>query len=193
MQEKISLRRSIAERLERLSEKDRAAESRSIVRRIREHLPEDLQVLCAYMPMPTEPDIRPLIETLLTRSVRVYLPRTEGKAFTFRRVTDLDHLEKGPFGVLEPQTETEELDPTVVQLALVPGVAFDPLGNRLGRGNGGYDRWLADLRTANATAQAWGIAFDCQMVNIIPTQPHDAKVDAMVTPRGMQKVLSMEY
>ncbi len=186
MHEKSSLRASIAVRIDRLSAKDREAESRSIVRRLREHLPQDLSVLCAFVPMPTEPDILPLLEAYLPQGTALYLPRTEGRAFAFRRITDLEDLEKGPFGVREPKTETEELDLASVQIALIPGVAFDPAGNRLGRGNGGYDKWLERLRAANPAARAWGIAFDCQMVHIIPTQPHDARVDAIVTPRGLQ-------
>ncbi len=193
MHEKFTLRRAINERLARLNEKDRAAESRSIVRRIREHLPEDLSVLCAFMPMANEPDIRPLLEALLQKHITLSLPRTEGKAFTFRTITDLTQLERGPFGILEPRVETDALDLKTVQLVLVPGVAFDPSGNRLGRGNGGYDKFLARLRAENPAALAWGIAFDCQMVNAIPVQQHDAKVDAVVTPRGKQDVLSMQY
>lgn len=186
-QQKQLLRRSITERLAHLNAKDRAAESRSIMRRIKENMPPNSAILCGYHPMPSEPDLLPLLAELLAKGIALYLPRTEGKAFNFHRVTDLTQLERGPFGILEPKAETEELNLKTVQLALVPGVAFDASGNRLGRGNGGYDKWLAKLRKENPTAQVWGIAFDCQIVHAIPTETHDAKVDAVVTARGMQK------
>ncbi|MFA7682254.1 MAG: 5-formyltetrahydrofolate cyclo-ligase, partial [Candidatus Peribacteraceae bacterium] len=69
--------------------------------------------------------------------------------------------------------------------ALIPGRAFDRDGNRLGRGNGSYDHWIREQRTANPQTKIWGIAFECQIVPIVPTEEHDERVDALITARGL--------
>ncbi len=185
--QKATLRHSIKERMVKMTTKDRQAESRSVCRRITENLPDTARVICAYYPMPTEVDIIPLLEELLKKGCEIYLPRTEGKSFLFRRVTALDALVPGPFGILEPGRTAEDLDSADVEYVFIPGIAFDAHGNRLGRGNGGYDRWIADLRASNDTAQTWGVCFDCQMVREVPREEHDEKVDAVVGPREVIK------
>lgn len=184
-QQKLHLRHSIRERMERFPGQKRDAESRSVVRRILEHLPAAPITICGYAPMGSEVNISPLFPLLLERGDALFLPHTEGKAFTFRRVTDLSALRPGPFKVLEPPEDGEELVPADVGVALVPGVAFDHSGMRLGRGNGGYDRWIAELRAENDAAETWGIAFECQVVQEVPSDPHDMQVDALVTARGL--------
>lgn len=184
-QQKQQLRLSIAERMQKLSQKDRDAESRSICRRIKENLPENTQTICAYYPMPTEVNIIPLLQEFLDAGKTIALPRSEGKAFLFRTVTSLTDLPPGPFRIPEPGPDAPPLDLASIDLALIPGIAFDPAGNRLGRGNGGYDQWIKKIREANPNVTLWGIGFDCQMVNIIPLEPHDATVDAIITPRMM--------
>lgn len=184
-QQKQQLRSSIAERMQKLSQKDRDAESRSICRRIKENLPENAQTICAYYPMPTEVNIIPLLQEFLDAGKTIALPRSEGKAFLFRTVTSLTDLPPGPFRIPEPGPDAPPLDLASIDLALIPGIAFDPAGNRLGRGNGGYDQWIAKVREANPNVTLWGIGFDCQMVNIIPLEPHDATVHAIITPRMM--------
>lgn len=186
--QKQKVRQSIKERMDKMKQQDRQAESRSVVRRILENFPEGKHVVCAYYPMPTEVDIVPLMEELLKRGCDLYLPRTEGKSFQFRKVTSLDGLLPGPFGILEPKADDEDLDNADAQYVLVPGIAFDKTGARLGRGNGGYDRWLAHLRSDNDTVRIWGVLFDCQLVNEVPAEAHDEKVDAIVTPREIIKI-----
>lgn len=185
---KRHIRESIAERLARLNEKDRQAESRSICRRIEEALPPDSGVICAFYPMSNEPDIRPLLRSLLKRECELYLPRAEGKAFAFRRVTTLDSLLIGPFRIPEPPADAVTLERSDVQVVLVPGIAFDHSGNRLGRGNGGYDKWLQQLRAENDTAQVWGIAFESQIVHDVPAEAHDERMDALITARGLARI-----
>lgn len=186
--QKQHVRRSIAERLQRLSEKDRQAESRSICRRILEELPKEPLVICAFYPMKNEPDILPLLKELLKQGCDLYLPRTKGRAFTFRRVTSLAALVPGLFHFPEPPADAEPLILPDVRFVLVPGVAFDRTGNRLGRGNGGYDKWLRQLRSENDDAETWGVALECQLVYEVPAETHDERVDAIVTARGITRI-----
>lgn len=185
--QKKQIRQSMKERTDRLTEKDRQAESRSVCRRVLENLPESARVICAYYPMPTEVDIIPLLEQLLERGCDIYLPRTEGKSFLFRQVQSLEDLVPGPFGILEPDADAAELELEDTEYALIPGIAFDHEGNRLGRGNGGYDKWINALKSSTDIAETWGLCFDCQLVNGIPMEAHDEKVDALVTPRELKR------
>lgn len=183
--QKQRLREAVSERMKTLPEKDRVSDSRSLCRRILEQLPKDTKTIAAYYPMRTEADIVPLLEEFLKRGINVYLPRAEGKAFLYRKMTSLKALKPGILRIPEPDENALVLNESDLDVALIPGAAFDYNGNRLGRGNGGYDIWLERLRTINPKALVWGIALDRQLVNEVPVQPHDRPVDAVITPREM--------
>ncbi|MFH1444290.1 MAG: 5-formyltetrahydrofolate cyclo-ligase [Candidatus Peregrinibacteria bacterium] len=181
--QKEELRTAILERIQHMNAQERAAQSRSIERRILETLPTEGAV-CAYFPLQTEPDIRALLAELLTRNQPLYLPVFDGSTLVMRRVHDLSHLQASSFGIPEPSADAEILDPTETIVALIPGRAFDQAGGRLGRGNGGYDRWITAHRAENGESQYFGVAYDCQVVNVVPMEEHDAPVDGIFTPRG---------
>lgn len=184
-QEKSLLRQRIAERMEKLSEKDRAVESRSLCRRILELLPADAQMLCAYYPLPSEADLRPLLNILLRQGRAVYLPHFADRKLTFRRALDLDYLVTGALKIKEPPPDAQPLDPARLDLALIPGRAFDAEHYRLGRGNGGYDIWIRAQREANPATTFWGVALACQIAREVPHEARDERVNAVVTARGM--------
>ncbi len=101
-----------------------------------------------------------------------------GAAMTFRHHTDpyaQEDLAVGPFGILQPEPDAEELVPEVL---FVPLVGFTADGHRLGQGGGHYDRWLAE----HAPLLAVGLAWDAQACDTLPTEPHDMPLDAVVTP-----------
>ncbi len=183
--EKTSLRSSIKERLKRLSPEDRARESRSLCKRLLQELPAEPGVICVFYPMMgSEADIREIFPVLLERGWKLFFPRFEGSGFAFREAVQLDALVAGRYGLMEPTKDDPKLSIADVTLALLPGLAFDQAGGRIGRGNGGYDRWLNELRTKNPLAKVWGIALDCQMVATVPREQHDQAMDGVVTPRG---------
>jgi len=84
-------------------------------------------------------------------------------------------LETGPFDLIQPRADAEEAEPA---LMIVPLLAFTAEGDRLGQGGGYYDRWHA----AHPLVPAIGIAWDCQLVDSLPTESHDHPLDAVVTP-----------
>ena len=89
----------------------------------------------------------------------------------------------GKFGVREPAANCAEIPLNRFDLLLVPGMAFDLYGHRLGRGQGFYDRILAE-----ASGIKCGVAYDFQLLELIPTEAHDAKVDFIFTPsRGVRR------
>ena len=183
-EQKRTLREAMKQRLQSFSSKEREAESRTLQRTLLKLLPDDLQILAAYMPLSDEPDIRPLLEELLSKGVRIFLPRFEGGGLVFREAKDLQSLTTGALNILEPPSHAPLLDPHVLTHVLVPGRAFDRLGNRLGRGNGGYDKWISIQKEANPATKFWGVCFECQIVSEVPVEDHDAKMDAIVTARG---------
>jgi 5-formyltetrahydrofolate cyclo-ligase len=102
----------------------------------------------------------------------------EGEPMRFRTWHDPfedDGLEPGPYGVLQPRSDAPEVTPA---LTFVPLLAFSSHGERLGQGGGHYDRWLA----SHGEVQAVGLAWDCQLADGLPCEPHDRRLHAVVTP-----------
>ena len=183
--EKSHLRASIKDRLDRYPERKMRAESRTICRRILESLPEGKISIAGYVPLKHEADIRPLLQQLLDERCHVFLPRFANNILTFAEVVNLRDLPTGTLNIPEPPPNATELDPKTLDIVLVPGRAFDESGNRLGRGNGGYDIWIEKVRQINPTVRCIGVALECQMVDKIPSEPHDQKMDAIATARGV--------
>ena len=184
-QQKRELREAIRKRLAEFSAKERAAEGRTFCRTLWKILPDYLQVIAAFVPLPDEVDISSFLLECLTKGIKVFLPRFEGGEMVFREVKKLTNLPLGPLNVPEPQVTAPLLDSQVLSHVLVPGRAFDRKGNRLGRGNGGYDHWIALQRNANPQTKFFGVCFECQLVQSVPVEAHDAKVDAVITARGL--------
>lgn len=185
---KSHLRSAITARLARLSDRDRAAESRSICRRILQALPKESTSICSYYTLKDEVDLRSLLTEIPALGHTLYLPRKEGAHFVFRKMENVNDLQPDDFKIPAPPEDSPLLDPQALSIALVPGRAFDKNGNRLGRGNGGYDIWIRKQGVENPKTQFWGIALECQVVQEIPMEAHDETVDAIVTARGVLRV-----
>jgi 5-formyltetrahydrofolate cyclo-ligase len=147
-------------------------------------IPEAGKVASAYWPYRSEIDPRPLMAKLAARGVRVALPATPEKGshdpLSFRIWSDGDVLSPGHFPVHEPSAGAETVEPDLV---LVPLLAFDRRGHRLGYGAGHYDRTLKRLRALKPVT-VLGLAFAGQEVDALPDDPHDQKLDGIVTDRG---------
>jgi len=147
---------------------------------------QGVQVLCAYVSMPTEPGTEVLIDQLHRAGVTVLLP-------VLLDDLDLDwaayrpgQWRRGRFGLVEPSAPPLGVDAIrTAELVLCPGVAGTPAGQRLGRGGGSYDRALA--RSLPSTAR-WLLLYDAEVVDDLPTAPHDQPVDAIVTPTSLVHV-----
>jgi 5-formyltetrahydrofolate cyclo-ligase len=133
-----------------------------------------------FAPLPRELDVWPLLTVALSAGKRVALPRFVAKTGTYEACQILDpklDLQVGQFGIREPHSRCAPLPSISLDLILVPGVAFDLHGRRLGRGNGYYDQLLKGLR-----GKTCGVAFDQQIVGEIPVEPHDVRLDCVLTP-----------
>lgn len=143
------------------------------------------QVVAGYWPMGDEIDPRPLLDALAGRGVVVVLPVVTARAqpLLFRQWDAGDPLEAGLHGTVHPRAEAPERAP---DLLLVPLLAFDAQGFRLGYGGGYYDRTLAGLR-ARAHVTTVGLAFAAQQVQAVPRDHHDQRLDMILTENGLLK------
>ncbi len=131
-----------------------------------------------FHPLSGEVDLRQLWDCRGDR--RIALPAVTGKDLEFRWVRDLCDLTKGAFGIMEPPADAEPIDVATIEMILVPGLAFDRMGGRLGRGAGFYDRQLQSIPRERCV----GVGFSLQMVPSVPREPHDVKLGAVVTEEG---------
>lgn len=140
-------------------------------------------VVAAYWPFRSEIDPRPLMLALHARGHRIVLPVVLRKAapLAFRLWRPGAHLVKAGLGGLVPDTGAPELDPDML---LVPLLAFDDAGYRLGYGGGFYDRTLEKLRAAGAV-RAIGLAYEAQRVAAVPREATDQRLDAVLTEAGV--------
>ena len=133
-------------------------------------------IILAYWPLPDEVDIRPFIDQLVAEGKTVLLPKVTGdETMELRRYTSRADLQEGAFHIMEPIGEVFD-DYEKIDVALVPGMAFDAAGHRLGRGKGYYDRFLS----AHPHLYKIGICFPFQRVAEVPSESHDVLMDASV-------------
>ncbi|GHF10056.1 MULTISPECIES: 5-formyltetrahydrofolate cyclo-ligase [Streptomyces] len=190
LSDKAGLRRSLLAARAALTSQDIEGAQAVLGQRALE-LPELAQArtVAAYVSVGTEPGTRALLDALRARGIRVLLP-------VLLSDNDLDwalyrgaaHLAPARRGLLEP--DGERLGPEAVVRAdavLLPGLAVDGHGTRLGRGGGSYDRVLSRLDRAGAAPARIVLLYDNEVVARLPKEPHDHPVDAVVTPSGVRR------
>lgn len=134
-------------------------------------------VVYAFWPMPSEPDIRPLIHELYAQCKTIFLPRVISKTqMEFRRYEGDESLAPvPPYGIMEPISGRHpSVDDSERAVMLVPGVAFDKDGHRLGHGCGYYDRYLAAHPMPTVA-----VCFPFQMVACVPTDEYDINIQTL--------------
>jgi 5-formyltetrahydrofolate cyclo-ligase len=144
------------------------------------------KIIAGYVSLGDEADVAPLLGLLAGHGADLVLPAvTEtGGPLEFRRWKPEDPLESGPFATSHPGETAERAVP---DLLLVPLLAFDKAGGRLGYGGGYYDRTLETLRTAGKVT-AVGIAYEAQRMKILPRETHDQPLDWVVTEQDVWEI-----
>lgn len=140
-----------------------------------------------YAPLPGEVPTAPLFALCRVLGKRTLVPRVRRNRLEFVAVPGLDELRPGRYGVPEPSAERAAEPLEVDDLVLLPGLAFDRHGHRLGRGAGFYDRTFPAGRTG---PHLFGIGFAFQLVQTVPSGPGDRAVDAVVTEAGLERARS---
>ncbi|MBU1077748.1 MAG: 5-formyltetrahydrofolate cyclo-ligase [Spirochaetes bacterium] len=139
---------------------------------------KETRSLFTYVSRRDEVNTTHIIEHTLNRDKAVFIPRvdTDQKKIFVHQIFSLQELQKGAFSIMEPVGE--ESDKKEFDLILVPGLAFDSNGNRLGRGGGYFDRFLKEIRGFTI-----GICYQEQLVKKIPLDEHDIRMDHIITDR----------
>jgi 5-formyltetrahydrofolate cyclo-ligase len=142
-------------------------------------------VVGGYHALPEEADPAELLEALAARGCHIAFPRVAARdqPLEYHRIPDGEVLAEGAFGIHEPLDHWPRAAP---DLLLVPLLAFDATGHRLGYGGGFYDRTLEKLKGQGPGVRAVGIAYAGQQVDFLPAGAHDCPLDAVLTEQGLK-------
>lgn len=178
---KDALRQQIRGELKAMAAEQRAALSKQACLLLeKQAVWQNAGTIFFYAPLPEELDIWPLLRDSLAAKKTAALPRFDSATgrYVACEIADLARdISNGQFGIREPGGHCIAVPPNRLDLILVPGVAFDARGRRLGRGKGFYDQLLASVRGTTC-----GVAFDEQIVEAVPVEPHDAPLNCILTP-----------
>ncbi len=181
--DKVVLRKELLNRRSQIGEERSREKSLSIcdILKARFHP----VVCCSFVAFRNEVDLTSYHEFLIRQQVVLLLPRVEGKTMAFYRTEDLNAMEKNSWGIWEPLPLEENkwsYEEIWVKnpLVLTPGLGFTVQGARLGYGGGFYDRFF---ELSHSRGQKIGVCFQEQVVDRIPTEPHDFFVDEVVHDR----------
>jgi 5-formyltetrahydrofolate cyclo-ligase len=144
---------------------------------------QSAQTIMVYVGYRSEVRTDALTSRLIEEGKTVYVPWCDDDELRPFRLESLGELQPGTFGILEPPAELKQRPErrglaSDLEIVLVPGIAFDRSGHRLGQGKGYYDRLLSDVSDDCVIV---GLAFDAQLVERVPVEPHDVTLDLIVT------------
>ncbi|WP_194191763.1 5-formyltetrahydrofolate cyclo-ligase [Clostridium chrysemydis] len=131
-----------------------------------------------YIGFGSEINTKDLIEIMLKEGKEVFVPKVIEKEMIALKITSLSNLIESKFKILEPVGEKSDIDGEEFDLIIMPGVAFDRIGNRIGYGGGYYDKYLKDI---SSDIKKVALAYELQLVEEIETEEHDLKVDSIIT------------
>ena len=176
---KTDIRRLMAQRRKALTPPEAARCGKAIRQQIaKAPFYRESRCLSCYVSVGNEVDTHALIRSALDDGKCVAVPvARKGRPMMQVRISDLSELVPAPFGLLEPAEDSwDPIAPSAFDLVIVPGLAFDRQGNRVGFGGGFYDRFLSGLDAVKV-----GIAYGFQLGEALPTEPHDVGLDWLVT------------
>ncbi len=173
--EKSMLRHKIRAQKKELTDEQKRESSLKIFEKI-EQMPDFKQAktLMMYWSSSREVPTHDFIEKWSNQK-KILLPVVVGRMMVLKLFTSRDNLTRSELGIWEPQAQENYLEE--IDLAIIPGSAFDRKKRRLGRGRGYYDQYLKQKKI-----KKWGIAFDFQLVDTVPAQEHDIKMNKIITP-----------
>ena len=180
IEQKKTLRKEMRSRRAFMSKRDRLQASHDIVARLLDNpIYKSSSVIMTYAPMPEEVQLNELFDDAFANNKVLAIPLIVGRGM-MRPVflPSIESLVVGDFGILTVRQDCRQfVEFSDIECVIVPGAAFDRQGNRLGLGGGYYDRFLECVPMAKRVA----LTFDYQLVDSIPVEPHDLKVDVIIT------------
>lgn len=189
-EQKQELRKHVEQRRTALPAELRLQKSYEICKRTQSVLAEMPwpagQVLMTYIPVRAEVDVSPLVEWAWRQGIAVAAPRSlaASRKLVLHLISGWDQLKPGTYGIREPRSDCPLLpDDYTVGCVIVPGIAFDANGGRLGYGGGYYDRFFNEMTRQRKERVPFklALAFDAQIVSEVPMDMFDVRVDRVVT------------
>lgn len=140
------------------------------------------KVIFTFVSFGSEVDTKNMIDQAIKDGKEVCVPRviSKDKGFCVYRIHGLEDLETGFYNILEPKTYCKMVDIQTIDLVIMPGVAFDSRGGRIGYGGGFYDRFLKDM---NQQVKKIALAYELQLQPFIPMFEHDVRIDGLISER----------
>ena len=181
------LRREMRARRKSLTEIERQTFSNEIVKKfLAQEIYQSSKIIMAYVSMAEEVQLQKIFVDAFNSKKILVVPLIVGKGeMCTVEVPNFDALEVGEFGILTVRADLRKIiEPEKIHCVIVPGAAFDLNFNRLGLGGGYYDKFLP--RAVNAKKIA--LAYDFQIVDAVPNEPHDFKVDMIITEKRIVKI-----
>lgn len=182
--QKRALRVELRDRRRQVSERERVAATDALTAHLVK-LATDLDVssISAYLPTNDEPNTRPFVEWAVARGIRVLIPVSRNDGLLDWAVTDGGSETPGLFGM--PQPTADVLGPIAINdvgLIVVPAACVDRSGMRMGSGRGYFDRTLGSMERC---PPVYAVIFDNELVDSVPSEVHDKRVDGVVTPNAI--------
>ena len=190
--EKVIIRKKVRKILEKISQEDIRKKSLIISKRLFQTAWwNGAEIILAFCSMQKEVRTDEIINTAISETKTVGVPRMEGNELVFYRIRTLEEkFILNDFGIKEPDPSWPVLDPSIMDsqklLIIAPGMAFDRRKNRLGRGKGFYDRFLLKVRKCHdLNISTVGVCFSEQLFEQIPVADHDQPVDGVITEKAI--------
>lgn len=140
---------------------------------------KDAKSVLFYVSTPEEVDTHFPIQTALEQGKKIYVPKTNAASLILCPLNAFAELKPGNFGILEPCSGSNPAHPKEMDLIVVPGIAFDTKGHRIGYGKGFYDRLLKETKGFKV-----GLAFNEQLLETVPNEAHDVPLDLLITDQN---------
>lgn len=148
---------------------------------------KEAEKIFMYISYGSEINTRKIIDKALKDNKKIFVPRTEFKTRSMDAVeiTTLHNLIESKYGILEPSKEKPHIDPNELDLIVVPGVAFDRNGGRMGYGAGFYDRYFKKISKDNINKiMKLALAYELQLLDRVPMNEQDVPVNYIITENG---------
>lgn len=185
-EQKKELRRLLRQKRALISKEDKQAWDDALVASIASHpCYRSCEVLLLFYPVKGEPDLLPLATLALSQGKKVGFPisHPDIRAMSFCAIRDPSELSEGTYGIPEPPAGGEILNDAPHALCLVPALAFDRYGYRLGYGGGYYDRFLAEFHGVSLAP-----TYHTLLCDRLPIDPYDRSVDLLITEKGEEQL-----
>lgn len=140
------------------------------------------KTVSAYLPINNEVETKQIIDSLIRGGKRVFVPQFANYEYRFSEFKDWDDLAQGPLGILQPK-KASQISADKLDVAILPGVAFDKRRVRLGYGKGVFDQLLEGSKACRI-----GLAYYFQIVEKLPREKHDLTMDVIVTEGAIIKI-----